>query len=99
MYCVAHCKLCSRIVIEARKCSILLFVFPMCRYQNQRHPSNKIATKQSTSSGEHLTHQDSSTNSSSMKREPLLPTPPSNQMVKLDTSLTCTTNFTKIAGN
>ena len=67
----------------------------VCRYQNQRHPSNKLAAKPNvtqSSIGEHVSTvpgQASSTAASSIKREPLLPTPPSNQMVKLDTSLTC----------
>lgn len=67
----------------------------MFRYQNQRHPSNKFAGKANvtqSSIGEQTSTascQVSSTVASSMKREPLLPTPPSNQMVKLDTSLTC----------
>ena len=62
------------------------------RYQNQRHPSNKLAPKgniKQTTGGEHIPGQDNSTSSGLTKREPLLPTPPSTQMVKLDTTLTC----------
>lgn len=62
------------------------------RYQNQRHPSNKVAPKvnvKQTTGGEHVPSQGSSTGSGLTKREPLLPTPPSTHMVKLDTTLTC----------
>ncbi len=72
----------------------------LVRYQNQRHPSNR-ANKSSHSSGggsvtlgDHMPSQfvgvpNPSGPSGFSKREPLLPTPPSNQMVKLDTNLTC----------
>lgn len=68
------------------------------RYQNHRHPSNRASVKgnnQSSSSGpltlgDHMPSQFASIGGvSSNKREPLLPTPPSAQMVKLDTNLTC----------
>ena len=66
--------------------------FFLLRYQNQRHPSNKVAPKvnvKQTTGGEHVPGQGSSTGSGLTKREPLLPTPPSTLMVKLDTTLTC----------
>lgn len=50
--------------------------------------SPKVNVKQ-TAGGEHIPGQDNSTSSGLTKREPLLPTPPSTQMVKLDTTLTC----------
>ncbi len=70
------------------------------RYQNQRHPSNRVAVKGTTNHtgstgpvtlGDHMPSQfiAVSGTSTSNKREPLLPTPPSTQMVKLDTNLTC----------
>ena len=74
----------------------------MFRYQNQRHPSNKVAPKanvKQTTGGEHLPGQDNATSSGLTKREPLLPTPPSTQMVKLDTTLTCKTYIFIIRDN
>lgn len=68
------------------------------RYQNQRHPANRSATAMKSSSGVTLADLMPSqfvpgTMGSSppfQKREPLLPTPPSAQMVKqLDTNITC----------
>ena len=69
------------------------------RYQNQRHPSNKLTPKgniKQTTGGENIPGQDNSTSSGLTKREPLLPTPPSTQMVKLDTTLTCKNNMIAI---
>ena len=58
------------------------------RYQNQRHPANRVAQVNKVANpgivaepGQFL--------QLSGKKEPLLPTPPTAQMVKLDTTLTC----------
>lgn len=81
------------------------------RYQNQRHPSNRSAVKgnhhnvggggSAVTLGDHMPSQfvgvvGSGGNNYSIKREPLLPTPPSTQMVKLDTNLTCKYNYVYI---
>ena len=63
------------------------------RYQNQRHPANRgnsVGAKGPTL-GDHMPSQfmPGPMGSPASKREPLLPTPPSTQMVKLDTTLTC----------
>ena len=78
-------------------------VVGMIRYQNQRHPSNRASVKVNNSHtgsagpvtlGDHMPSQFVSApgNSNVSKREPLLPTPPSTQVVKLDTNLTCKGN-------
>ena len=67
------------------------------RYQNQRHPANRNSSAVKVGSGvtlgdhmpTHLTPSQASASPTILKREPLLPTPPSTQMVKLDTTLTC----------
>lgn len=66
------------------------------RYQNQRHPSNRVAVKTGGSAGpltlgDHMPSQfvSAASGNTATKREPLLPTPPLMQVVKLDTNLTC----------
>ena len=73
------------------------YVFTDCiRYQNQRHPANRPnksgAQDMSMSLAGSVPISDqvpSHVLSTAMKKEALLPTPPSHQIVKLDTSLTC----------
>ena len=75
------------------------FIFnSILRYQNQRHPSNRVSVKGNNHNGstgpvtlgDHMPSQFVAVSGSSAnKREPLLPTPPFTHLVKLDTSLTC----------
>lgn len=79
--------------------SVQFFILSV-RYQNQRHPANrpnKSSTQDNMSmnlagsvpiSDQVPTH----VLSTATKKEALLPTPPSHQIVKLDTSLTCKFN-------
>lgn len=68
------------------------------RYQNQRHPANRssgVSKGGSTTLADHMPTQlipaavGTGSSPSPAKREPLLPTPPSTQMVRPDTTLTC----------
>ncbi len=68
------------------------------RYQNQRHPTNRnsgVPKGGPMTLADHMPTQfvpntvGPGMSPSLTKREPLLPTPPSTQMVRLDTTLTC----------
>lgn len=59
------------------------------RYQNQRHPANRSMPTAKTAVGETNPPAQFSAGVLGSKKEPLLPTPPPNLKVKLDTNLTC----------
>ncbi len=75
------------------------------RYQNQRHPANRSSSVPKSGSmtvADHAVSQvmpsalGPSASPSLSKREPLLPTPPSTQMVRPDTTLTCELNLNHV---
>jgi hypothetical protein len=65
------------------------------RYQNQRHPANRSSQSgkggggNGNGGGGGLVGEPGQYLQLTAKKEPLLPTPPNTQMVKLDTTLTC----------